>query len=73
MQTHIRLLWQTVQTRSDLLGPLLFDSVSAYFEPYLYMLKVHYLITAICHVGERQTLDHKVAGSILTWGAMLCP
>ena len=34
------------------------------------MLKVHYLIIAIFHLGERQTLDHKVAGSILTGGAM---
>ena len=30
------------------------------------MLKVHCLITATFHVGERQTLNHKVAGSILT-------
>ena len=32
--------------------------MSAYFEPYLYMLIVHCLITAIFHVGELQTLDH---------------
>ena len=27
----------------------------------------------IALLGERQTLDHKVAGSILTWGTLLCP
>ena len=62
-----------MQTRSDKLRHSLFAIVSAYFEPYLYMLKVHCVITAIFHMGEHQTLDHKVAGSILTWGAMLCP
>ena len=36
------------------------------------MLKVHCLITAIFHMGERRTLGHKVAGSILTWGARCC-
>ena len=36
--------------------------MSAYFEPYLHMLKVQSLITVILHVGERQTLDHKVVG-----------
>ena len=73
MQTHIRLLRQTQQTRSGLLGPSRFAIVSAYFEPYLYMLKVHCLIIAVFNVGERQTLDREVAGSILTRAAMLCP
>ena len=27
----------------------------------------------IAQLGERQTLDRKVAGSILTFGAVLCP
>ena len=27
----------------------------------------------IAQLGERQTLDRKVAGSILTRGAVLCP
>ena len=27
----------------------------------------------IAQLGEHQTLDHKVAGSILTGGAVLCP
>ena len=63
MQTHIRLLRQTARP----------DVVSAYFEPYLYMLKVNCLITAVFHAGESQTLDDKVAGLILKWGAVLCP
>ena len=37
------------------------------------MLKEHCLITAIFCIGERQTLDHKAMGLILTWGAILCP
>ena len=70
MQTHIRLLPQTVQTRSDLLGPSLFAIVSAYFEPYLYMLKLHCLITATFH--DVVTIDCNVVGLILTWGPVLC-
>ena len=27
----------------------------------------------IAQLGERRTLDHKVAGSILTRGGVLCP
>ena len=27
----------------------------------------------IAQLGEHRTLDCKVAGSILTWGAVLCP
>ena len=27
----------------------------------------------IAQLGEHQTLDRKVAGSILTWGGVLCP
>ena len=27
----------------------------------------------IAQLGEHQTLDRKVAGSILAWGALLCP
>ena len=49
------------------------EFVCAYFEPYLYMLKVNCLITAIFHMREHQTLDHKVAGSILTSGGMFSP
>ena len=30
------------------------------------------LITAFFH-GEPRTIDHNVAGSILTWGLVLCP
>ena len=67
MHTHIRLLRQTVQTQSDQLGPLLFAILSAYFDQYLYMLKLQCLIIAIFQVGGRRTLDHKVLGSILTW------
>ena len=54
-------------------NPSPFAIVSAYFEPYLYMLKINCLITAIFHVREHQTLDHKVVGLILTSGVMLCP
>ena len=27
----------------------------------------------IAKLGERQTLDHKVTGLLLTWGVVLCP
>ena len=36
------------------------------------LLKIH-VGEPIAQLGERRTLDRKVAGSILTRGAVLCP
>ena len=69
----IHFLVNSADQITHLLGPSLYAIVSAYFEQYLYMIKLNCLITAIFHMGEHQTLDLKAAGAILTWGVMLRP
>ena len=54
-----------------------FVSISADSIPTQSSLIKSYLIqlggAPIAQLGERRTLDRNVAGSILTWGAVLCP